>query len=217
MYNTLGIKTDYSILKSLIKVKDLISFCNLNNIKTLGILDDNLFSYIEFYNECINNDIKPLIGLDIILDNIHYYLYAKSNIGLKNLIKINTLVQKKELTINSLKKYTNEVILVIPFNAKNKHEQFDTIFKDIYFAYTTDYEKKNLSVLSKNIVCLSLVNTLKPNQENYFKILDSIRNDSNITKCETIKHINEEDIRINNNFINQIKIEIDKNQRHIPK
>ena len=63
MYYPLGIKTDYSLMKSLIKVDDLISYAIKNGINTLGILDDNLNSSHYFYEKCISNNIKPIICL----------------------------------------------------------------------------------------------------------------------------------------------------------
>ena len=61
MKECISIKTDYSILSSLIKVPDLISYALNNNITTLGIIDDNLSSTIEFINLCEKNNIKPII------------------------------------------------------------------------------------------------------------------------------------------------------------
>ena len=56
MFNTLGIKSDYSILKSLIKITDLVSFCIENKITYAGIVDDNLFYVMEFYDLCKKNN-----------------------------------------------------------------------------------------------------------------------------------------------------------------
>ena len=39
----LWVKTDYSILKSLIKIDDLINTLSSNNIKCACICDDNLY------------------------------------------------------------------------------------------------------------------------------------------------------------------------------
>ena len=61
----LWVKTDYSILKSLIKIDDLINTLSSNNIKCASICDDNLYGVMEFYTKCIKNDIKPIIGLEI--------------------------------------------------------------------------------------------------------------------------------------------------------
>ena len=55
----LGIVTDYTLLRSIIKIDNLISFAISNNISTLGILNDNLYSTMEFYTKCKKNNIKP--------------------------------------------------------------------------------------------------------------------------------------------------------------
>ena len=47
-YAPLWIKTDYSILSSLIKIDDLIKELSLFNIKACSICDDNLYGVIEF-------------------------------------------------------------------------------------------------------------------------------------------------------------------------
>ena len=39
---SIGVKTDYSLLQSLIKIPDLIKCVLDNNYDTIGVLDDNL-------------------------------------------------------------------------------------------------------------------------------------------------------------------------------
>jgi DNA polymerase III alpha subunit len=39
---SIGVKTDYSLLQSLIKIPDLIKYVLDNNYDTIGVLDDNL-------------------------------------------------------------------------------------------------------------------------------------------------------------------------------
>ena len=81
-YNPLGIKTEYTLLSSLIKIKDLIEFAKINNITALGLLDDNLNGVMEFYDNCLLNNIKPLIGLKVTLDNKDLYLCVNNNYSL---------------------------------------------------------------------------------------------------------------------------------------
>ncbi len=88
-YNPLGIKTEYTLLSSLIKIKDLIEFAKINNITAWNFLDDNLNGVMEFYDNCLLNNIKPLIGLKVTLDNKDFYLYAKDYDGYLELVKIN--------------------------------------------------------------------------------------------------------------------------------
>ncbi len=216
MYNTLGFKSDYSILKSLIKIDDLVSFCVTYKSSFAAIIDDNLFSSIEFYDKCKANNIKPIIGLDILIEDKHFYVFAKDYTGYKSLLKINTLQQKKELTIDTLSKHNDNVIMVVPFNVKDYYNQFRTIFKDIYISYENEYEKKNSNIITKNIVCLNIVNSLKKNDDILAKILDSIRNDNKHISINTITKINEDDYQNNLNFANSINIDIPKGNRYIP-
>lgn len=216
MYNTLGFKSDYSILKSLIKIDDLVSFCATYKSSFAAIIDDNLFSSIEFYDKCKANNIKPIIGLDILIEDKHFYIFAKDYTGYKSLLKINTLQQKKELTIDTLSKHNDNVIMVVPFNVKDYFNQFRTIFKDIYISYENEYEKKNSNIITKNIVCLNIVNSLKKNDDVLAKILDSIRNDNKHISINTITKINEDDYQNNLNFANSINIDIPKGNRYIP-
>ena len=53
MYTPLYIKTDNSLLTSLIKIDDLIDFALKNNIKSLTITDNNMYGAYYFYKKCI--------------------------------------------------------------------------------------------------------------------------------------------------------------------
>ena len=59
----LKITTEYSLLKSLIKLPDLISFLNENNIKECAICDENLNGFMDFYLKCKENNIKPIYDI----------------------------------------------------------------------------------------------------------------------------------------------------------
>ena len=99
----LNIKTDYELLSSLIKVKDLISYAKNNNINTLGVTDSNLFSFMEFYELCKKSNIKPIVGIDITIDNKKIILYAKNFKGYQNLCKIVSEKNTNDLNIEVLK------------------------------------------------------------------------------------------------------------------
>ena len=115
----LKVTTDYTLLNSLIKVPDLISFCVSKNITSCAICDCNLNGSIEFYNLCKKNHIKPIIGIDITINNKNFYLYAENYSGYKNMLKINTIVSEREITIDELIKYKDNVLLIIPYKNKN--------------------------------------------------------------------------------------------------
>ena len=70
-YIPLNIKTEYDLMNSLIRTKDLISFASKKEIYALGITDTNMFGTMEFINECNKNNIKPIIGTEIKIDDLY--------------------------------------------------------------------------------------------------------------------------------------------------
>ena len=88
MYVPLNIKTDNSLQSSMISINKLISFALNNSIKALTITDNNMYGVIDFYKACKKNNIKPIIGLDININDKHIILYAKSYIGYLNFYNI---------------------------------------------------------------------------------------------------------------------------------
>ena len=77
MYTPLYIKTDYSLLSSLIKIDDLIDNLKKKNLSSCAIVDDNLYGTMEVTHKFKKAGIKPLIGLDL----NKYILLAKTSEG----------------------------------------------------------------------------------------------------------------------------------------
>ena len=88
MFTNLYVKTNYSLLSSLISIEQLINHCIKKNIKTIAICDNNMTGVMHFYKECIKNKIKPIIGLELEYQDNDILLYAKNYDGYKNLIKL---------------------------------------------------------------------------------------------------------------------------------
>jgi len=139
MYPLLGLSTEYSLLTSSIRVNDIVSYCKEHNIHTVGLLDDNLYGVMEFYDACTSNDIKPLIGLKLLLSNVTIYLYAKNYQGYVNLlsISINSSYTKENL-IDDLK--NKDIFLVIPFTYLTTYQDILSL-DNVYISYKTNSEK----------------------------------------------------------------------------
>ena len=97
MYIPLYVKSNYTFLSSLIKIDELVKKCVERNITSVALCDDNMIATMYFYKECQKNNINPIIGLELSLDE-KILLYAKNYNGYKNLLKIVTL--KDEITID---------------------------------------------------------------------------------------------------------------------
>ncbi|MDR2829224.1 MAG: PHP domain-containing protein, partial [Mycoplasmataceae bacterium] len=56
----------YSLMKSALSVNDIINFSLKENKTCACLIDiDTMFGTIEFYNGCLKNNLKPIIGLQI--------------------------------------------------------------------------------------------------------------------------------------------------------
>ena len=69
MYVPLYIKTNYSLLSSVIKIDTLIERAKQNHFSSLAITDNNMFGTMEFYQKCKAAGIHAIIGLEIELEN----------------------------------------------------------------------------------------------------------------------------------------------------
>src|SRR5574344_1263056 len=97
MYTPFYIKTNSSLLTSMIKIDDLICFAKENNLKSLTITDNNMYGVMDFYHACLSNNIKPIIGLEVTYKDHIIILYAKNYQGYLELVKISTDMSSKSL------------------------------------------------------------------------------------------------------------------------
>ena len=54
----LNIKTGNYLLSSMIKIKDLVKMAKENNLTALTITDNNMYGALDFYKECVGNNIN---------------------------------------------------------------------------------------------------------------------------------------------------------------
>ena len=107
MFTSLYVKTNYSLLSSLVSIDNLILYAVEHKLSALAICDDNMTSTKIFYDKCIKNNIKPIIGLDIKYLSSNILLYAKNINGYHNLIKLEGISQEKNISFDALNKYNN--------------------------------------------------------------------------------------------------------------
>ena len=194
-YIPLYIKTEYSLLDSTIKVKELVEFALQNNLKALTITDNNLYGKYEFYLECTKNNIKPIIGLEVEINDLKIILYSKNIEGYKNLIKIN----EQQKNIELLNKYSNDLICIVPFNSLSIYEELNKIYKDIFVGYKDSYELENIKYDKK--IYLNEILYLNRNDKIYYLYLQGIKRGLTIDEIN-IKEENYLKLDINSNLEN---------------
>ena len=217
MYYPIGIKTDYSLMKSLIKIDDLISYAINNNLNTIGILDDNLASSHIFYEKCIANNIKPVIGLDLIINDKHIYLYPINHDGLVELFKLTNILDKD---IELLKKYNKDIICVLPYESNQLYDELKGIYNNIFISYKSEEEKKNSLVLTDKVIYINEILSLDKETSKYINYLEFIDKGLKLGDQELKDYSNNViNLSINEDttvLTNMINIEFPKNKRYIP-
>ena len=131
MRGELCVKSGYSILSSTLKIEDIISISKSKNYDYLCLMDSSvMYGCMESYKACITNNIKPLIGMEIELDNeMIVALIAKDYNGYLALSKLSSYINVNKLKVNleMIKEYKDNLIVILP-----SYRAFKKINKDSY-------------------------------------------------------------------------------------
>lgn len=179
-YTALQVKTSYSLLNSLNEVTKLVSRAKALGYTSLAITDtNNMFGVITFYQECKKNNIKPIIGIELDVLDKKILLYAKNNNGYKNLIKLATLISERNLTLDDLKEYKNDLILVIPYIYY--YDDIYNIYETKFIGYSNIEEKKHIT---KDKVFINNVSYLYKEDYKYLDYLIMIKEGKTLGEYE---------------------------------
>ena len=184
MYTPLYVKSNYTFLSSLVKIDELIKKCINSNITEVALCDDNMIATMYFYKECKKNNIKPIIGLEIKVEE-KILLYAKNYDGYKNLLKIVTL--KDELDIEILKKYHENIICIIPFKSISIYDKIKNIFINTYIGVSNKEEEIQGSKLTNQLVFINEILYLDKKEADYFKYAIMMKEKKNVLDDITYK------------------------------
>ncbi len=209
MKECISIKTDYSILSSMIKLPDLFLYAKKNNYNTLGIIDNNLSYVAEFNKLCKQNNIKGLIGLEIKCQQGYIYLYAKNNQGYNTLLKINTYILDNEFDISMI---DNNILVIIPYEY---HQLYN--INNSYIGYKNEEEKQKAQQISNNIIYFNIVLGLDNQSIKYVNYLNMIKEGKTYTNYNDKDYTNHiiwnKDLTY---FTNQININLNYQDNLIP-
>jgi len=159
--------THYSLLKGFSKPKELAKKCKDNSFRACGIADYKTISgAVAFYQACIANDIKPIIGCSF--DN--FTLFAKNKDGWFDLIKIVSLLNEDgDYNSSDMSKICNKGDLIVLANSaadspiRNGWIKKSRCFQDLHY---TDSEDSNLHRI---LLCSEMKTTLPKIRRKYQK------------------------------------------------
>lgn len=224
MHIPLKITTDYSLLKSMVRIDTLIPFLVEREIECCALVDENLYGVMEFYNKCLINNIKPIIGLDITINEQHFYLYAKNYKGYQNLLKLHTITTERELNFVDLEMYCGEIIVIVPFASLPLYKEIESIFENVFIGYQNDYEKTHALLKSKKTVYVNDIRSLTKEDIIYLDYLKMILEDTKVEDSVPQNYESNyyheieslEDIETTKEFAKRINLVIPKNENYIP-
>lgn len=172
-YIPLNVKTEYSLLSSMIKIDDLVNYASKYNLTSLAICDNTMFGVMEFVKKCREKQIKPIIGLEVEIDKMKILLYAKDYIGYQSLLKLTTIASKDNLTLSDLEKNYMGLICVVPYDSMNLYDTLVKIYETIFKGYSNLLEKESLK--SNNSVYINPIYYLEAKDREYYPYLEAMR------------------------------------------
>ncbi len=193
MYTPLYVKSNYSFLSSLVDIDKLIKNCKEENIKSVALLDDNMIITMHFYKECINNGIKPIIGLDIEYKNSRVLLYAKTFNGYKSLIKLSTIKSERAIAIEDLNNNSEDLICIVMYEYKELFNELKEVYEYIYLGYSNREEEHLALSITSRVVFANKILYLNKKDSKYLKYVLMIRDKKNV--------MDEVDYEDNNNYL----------------
>lgn len=186
-YVPLYIKTHNTLLSSMIKIDALIKKAKEYSIDALTITDENMYGCMDFYKLCKDNNIKPIVGLEVSINSLKFVMYAKNEEGYKNLLKITTLKSEKNLNLNDITNYSASLICIVPFTSLKLYDDLKKIFKEIFIGYQNLDERNKLN--GDNLIFFNETLCLDKQDEIFLRYLSAIK-DGKIVQNVTLNKKN---------------------------
>ena len=182
MYVPLYIKTNYSLLSSVIRIDNLIERAKQNHFSSLAITDNNMYGTMEFYQKCKAAGIHPIIGLELELENDIILLYAKNYQGYQTLIKLSTIQSERKVLMEDIENHHDEVIAIVPFDSHNSFDKVQKVVKesDCFLGYKDKQQEVEARKKTSQLVYLNKTLYLDPEENEYLKYLYMIRDGKTI-------------------------------------
>lgn len=174
----LYVKSYYSLLSSLLSVDDIIDL-NIRTGNNYAVICDNtMYGTMEFIKKCKQKGIKPVIGLELVIEDKVILCYAKDYTGYLNLVKLSTKANTSKVELTDINTYKESLIIVIPYSNRGLLELITTPL--VYLGYKDEQEKNKALEITKRVVFLKECLYKEKKDANYLKYLYLIRDGKSI-------------------------------------
>ena len=161
----LHVVSGYSFLQSGLTIEKIMRGVKSNDYFGAGLSDVEVMYGLPHFVKMMENIKKPfVIGEEIVLEDKYLCLYVISEEGYRNLVDINTSIQKGELSFETLKEHGNGLVAVIETNQGWFKEHFleennlsfkkelmnlSSIYKDNFYLGIEVTSKEDVSFANK--------------------------------------------------------------------
>ena len=208
----LRVHTGFSFLKSGLTVEKYVSIILKNNIPGGAICDEGVLYGVPSFIHLLEKRNKiGVVGMEIKVDNFHLCLYALNEEGYRNLLFITSITSsKEEIDYDSLKEHTSGLGAIIVTNDQSVIDIIDdektlskNIFKfsklfSIFYLGVEILDSSSLKITNKirefasshsySTIALPLILYEKENDDIVLKIVDAVKNNSNLIEKSSKGH-----------------------------
>ena len=174
----LYVKSYYSLLSSLLSIDDIIDLNIKSGNNYAVICDNNMYGTMEFIKKCNQKEIKPVIGLELVIEDKIILCYAKDYTGYLNLAKLSTKANTSKVELNDINTYNESLIIVISYKDRELLELVTPPL--IYLGYKDEQEKNKALEITERVVFLKECLYKEKKDANYLKYLYLIRDGKSI-------------------------------------
>jgi len=186
------IRTSADLLKSTIRMEELIPFLQSQKAKSCAMVNSRLYGLLPFWHALKKAGIHPVIGLSIQVEftnevSLPLLIYAKNNEGYQNLLKISSSISIREderIPWRWLAAYSRGCAAVISTECEqwfsenswgHTQQVAGTFHSDFYFGISrsggivSPIEQKVLQLSQNlNVRCMAITECLFLNREDHF-------------------------------------------------
>ncbi len=184
----LHFNSEYSLLESSVTLDSYILYAIENNITSLSLTDhNNMYGVDKFINLCKKNNIKPIIGIDLDVENFRLILLAKNYLGFQELIRLASLKTKQNIDIDEINEENLFIIDHPTYGFINRNKKL--LNKNNFYFNSTNIQNNNAIIVKENIILessenetINILNSMSKNNNKQKNNFPGFTNESTIDK-----------------------------------
>ena len=185
MIPMLYVKSNYSLLSSLLTIDTIIRGNKEGNTGCAVLCDENMYGTMEFLKKCQAANLKAVLGLEMHLEDHDLLAFIEKEEGYYNLIKLSTLQNSKELTKQEVLQHQKGLIFCLPYEGKSYYSFYEEKLDSLFLGYENKEEEQEGKKITSQVVFLRKCLYEHEKEKDYLKYLFLIRDGKTITDSTT--------------------------------